>query len=70
MAIDNYTYRVTWSPDDEEHVGLCVEFPSLSWLASAPDEAFAGIRRLVDRVVTDLQTASEQPPASSAQPAT
>ena len=68
MAIDNYTYRVTWSPDDEEHVGLCVEFPSLSWLASAPDEAFAGIRRLVDRVVTDMQSAGEQPPASPARP--
>jgi len=35
MAIknDHYTYRVTWSVDDDEYVGLCAELPSLSWLA-------------------------------------
>jgi hypothetical protein len=33
MNLDHYTYRVTWSPEDNEHVGQCVEFPSLSWLA-------------------------------------
>jgi len=31
---DRYTYRVTWSEDDNEYVGLCSEFPSLSWLAN------------------------------------
>ena len=30
---DHYTYRVTWSVADNEYVGLCAEFPSLSWLA-------------------------------------
>jgi len=25
--LDRYTYRVTWSEEDEEHVGLCAEFP-------------------------------------------
>lgn len=35
-ANDNYTYRVQWSEDDEEYVGLCAEFPSLSWLAATP----------------------------------
>ena len=40
MSVDHYTYRVTWSPEDGEHVGLCVEFPSLSWLATAPEEAY------------------------------
>ena len=29
---DRYTYRVTWSVDDQEYVGLCTEFPSLNWL--------------------------------------
>ena len=69
MATDHYTYRVTWSPDDREHVGLCVEFPSLSWLASTPEEAFAGIRWLVEQVVTDMQSANEQLPASPVQAA-
>ncbi len=26
---DHYTYRVAWSADDNEYVGLCVEFQSL-----------------------------------------
>ena len=26
MNIKHYTYRVTWSPEDGEHVGLCAEF--------------------------------------------
>ena len=30
MTQDHFTYRVTWSPEDREHVGLCAEFPSLS----------------------------------------
>jgi hypothetical protein len=24
---DKYTYRVTWSEDDTEYVGLCAQFP-------------------------------------------
>ena len=27
---DRYTYRITWSAEDGEHVGLCAEFPLLS----------------------------------------
>ena len=42
--IDRYTYRVTWSEEDQEHVGLCAEFPSLSWLEKNPEKALAGIR--------------------------
>ena len=33
MNIKHYTYRVTWSPEDDEHLGLCAEFPLLSWLS-------------------------------------
>jgi hypothetical protein len=36
---DRYTYRVTWSEEDHEYVGLCAEFPSLSRLAKNPDGA-------------------------------
>ena len=59
MSIDHYTYRVTWSPEDKEHVGLCIEFPSLSWLAATPEAALAGIRQVVTEVVTDMQASSE-----------
>ena len=27
MSIDHYTYRLTWSQEDGEHIGLCTEFP-------------------------------------------
>ncbi len=29
---EKYTYRVQCSEQDGEFVGLCAEFPSLSWL--------------------------------------
>lgn len=48
---DNYTYRVAWSAEDAEYVGLCAEFPSLSWLAPTSDEALSGIRRLAAECV-------------------
>jgi predicted HicB family RNase H-like nuclease len=62
MNPDHYTYRVTWSPEDSEHVGLCVEFPSLSWLAATPEAALLGIRRMVSEAVADMQTTGESVP--------
>ena len=59
---DHYTYRVTWSTEDEEHLGLCAEFPSLSWLALTPDEALAGVRELVSDCVEDMRANGEEPP--------
>jgi predicted HicB family RNase H-like nuclease len=57
-----YTYRVTWSEDDNEYVGLCAEFPSLSWLAGTPEAALRGIRRLVAEVVKDMEADGETVP--------
>ena len=62
MSVDHYTYRVTWSPEDGEHVGLCVEFASLSWLASSPEEALSGIRQVVTETVADMQASGEMIP--------
>ncbi len=59
---DRYTYRVTWSEEDSEHVGLCVELPSLSWLAKTPEAALRGIRRTVADVVADLKAQGEEIP--------
>ena len=60
--VDRYTYRVTWSAEDEEYVGLCTEFPSLSWLDPTQDGAFIGIRQLVADCVADMQANDEMPP--------
>ena len=51
---DRYTYKVMWSAEDEEYVGLCEEFPSLSWLDDTPEASFFGIRRLVAECVEDI----------------
>jgi predicted HicB family RNase H-like nuclease len=59
---DRYTYRVTWSEEDNEYVGLCVEFPSLSWLASTPEAVLEGIRQVVADVVADLKANGEPVP--------
>ena len=59
---DRYTYRVTWSEEDNEYVGLCAEFPSLSWLESSPEEALKGIRQTVADVVRDLKKSGETVP--------
>ncbi len=62
MNADHYTYRVTWSPEDGEHVGLCAEFPSLSWLAATPNAALKGIRRVVAQSVEDMRDSGEEIP--------
>ena len=59
---DRYTYRVTWSEDDNEYVGLCVEIPSLSWLAKTPETALKGIRIVIADTIADMQTAGETIP--------
>ena len=59
---DHYTYRVAWSAEDREHVGLCTEFPSLSWLAPTPQQALAGIRSLVGEVLAEMGDSGELAP--------
>jgi predicted HicB family RNase H-like nuclease len=59
---DKYTYRVTWSEEDGEYVGLCTEFPSLSWLASSQEAALKGIRKIVSEVVADMIANHESVP--------
>ena len=65
---DHYTYRVTWSPEDNEHMGLCAEFPSLSWLAPTPAKALAGIQRMVRDSLADMQNTGETPPPANRRP--
>ena len=59
---NHYTYRITWSAEDDEHVGLCAEFPSLSWLAATPGEALSGIERLVRESIDDMRKSGETAP--------
>lgn len=60
--VDKYTYRISWSEEDGEFVGLCAEFPGLSWLASASEEAFKGIREIVKQCIEDMAQNNEEIP--------
>ena len=62
VKLDHYTYSVTWSNEDQEYVGLCAEFPSLSWLDETPEKAFSGIRQVVAEVVADMRKEGEKVP--------
>lgn len=67
MNTQHYSYRVTWSPEDQEHVALCTEFPSLSWLAKTPEAALKGIQKVVADVVAEMQASGEPVPAALAE---
>ncbi len=60
---DKYTYRVLWSDEDEEFVGLCAEFPSLSWLAPTSEKALKGIRSAVKDCISDMNKNNEEIPS-------
>jgi predicted HicB family RNase H-like nuclease len=59
---DHYAYRVLWSEEDQEYVGQCAEFASLSWLAGSHEAALRGIRKLVAHVIADLMKEGEPIP--------
>ena len=59
---EKFTYRITWSDEDGEFVGLCAEFPGLSWLATSPDDALKGIRSVIDDCVQDMARNGEEIP--------
>jgi hypothetical protein len=48
------TYRVEWSDEDNEWVGLVDGHPSLSWLAPTEAEALAGMKKLDAQLAADI----------------
>ncbi|BAZ43253.1 HicB family protein [Chondrocystis sp. NIES-4102] len=58
----HYAYRVIWSVEDNEFVGLCAEFPSLSYLDENRLKAIEGITNLVKDVVADMEAEGEKIP--------
>ena len=60
--VKKYAYRVIWSEEDQEFVGLCAEFPGLSWLEPDPDDALKGIRSVVKECVDDMVRTGEDVP--------
>jgi predicted HicB family RNase H-like nuclease len=62
MNVRQYAYRVIWSEEDQEFVGLCAEFPGLSWLDKDQNTALSGIVDLVAQAVADMESNGEHIP--------
>lgn len=58
-----YSYNVRWSEEDGSVIGMCEEFPSLSFTAKTAEDAAAGIETLVEGVVRDMVSAGERVPS-------
>ncbi|AXY52321.1 type II toxin-antitoxin system HicB family antitoxin [Rhodococcus ruber] len=58
----HYSYRVQWSPEDNEYVATVLEFPGLSRIESDQSEALNGVVRLVEGVIDDLIANDETVP--------
>jgi hypothetical protein len=50
---EKYTFDVIWSEEDEEFIGICHQFPSLSHLDTTEENALAGIKELVEIVTSE-----------------
>ena len=59
---EHYSYRLIWSSEDEEFVGQCAEFPSLSYLDESRIATLNGITDLVKDLVVDMDNNGEKVP--------
>jgi len=64
---EHYSYRIIWSVEDQEFVGLCAEFPSLSYLHESRSAALEGITNLVKDIVIDMESNGEKIPEAIAE---
>lgn len=62
MEDNKYTYRVIWSNEDKGYIGLCAEFPSLSWLEDTREEALWGIKTVAGLSLLDMRENNEPIP--------
>ncbi len=67
MNHDHYTYRVTWSPEDGEHVGLCAEIPVVELACAisgtgAGGNSTGGAQAVSRTAVADMRAAGEHVP--------
>nr|WP_217901519.1 antitoxin HicB [Pseudanabaena sp. SR411] len=59
---EHYSYKLTWSVEDQEFAGLCAEFPSLSYLHEDRFVEIEGITNLIKDVVADMEENGEKVP--------
>lgn len=54
MDAKEYSFRVIHSEETGEYIGLCQEFPSLTWPAATKEEALTGITGLIRDILDDI----------------
>ncbi|HVT15133.1 MAG TPA: toxin-antitoxin system HicB family antitoxin [Thermoanaerobaculia bacterium] len=59
---EQYSYRVFWSAEDGEYVGVCTELLGLSWLAKKPEAALRGVRGVAREAVEILRQDGDRVP--------
>ncbi len=63
VSADDYSYHVVWSEEEQSYVASCVEFPGPAVLAPDWDAALDGIKKLVNRAISDMEKAGDTIPA-------
>jgi predicted HicB family RNase H-like nuclease len=58
-----YTYRISWSRDEESYVATVAEFPSLSWISQSRETALRGLTSVIEEVLRDMVKNGEEIPA-------
>ncbi len=61
--MNHYTYRVEWSPDYADYVGVCLELPFLVERAPTAHDAMTAIATAVDRKLVEMREFGDPAPA-------
>ena len=62
---EQYHYNVyneahnTQQGEEIEYIGICEEFPSVSWIETSPQKAYQGIRDVIAGIVEDMESNGE-----------
>lgn len=62
VNITRYTYKVSWSEDEQQYVATVAEFPSLSWPAPDSRSAYIGILDAVGKLVDEMEAEGKDLP--------
>jgi predicted HicB family RNase H-like nuclease len=61
-GVNRYAYRVQWSPDYNQYVGVCIELPYLRREAETAEQAVAAIEQATREHVDAMRTCGEAAP--------
>jgi predicted RNase H-like HicB family nuclease len=61
-GVENYTYQVLWSVSDGKYIGVCLEFPNLTFAAGTQEKALTGIQGFVAHKLAEMLNENETIP--------